>query len=157
MNESGKIPLPKYRVIPPVYFVATAAVMVALHFLVPVARLVEPPVTYFGWVLFAAGFLTLIAVKRRFDRAGTTIKSFKGPSALATDGLFAFSRNPVYLGMMTGLVGIFIILGSLTPVIMIPVFFLIIRTIVIPFEEKMMEATFGDAYREYRARVRRWL
>jgi protein-S-isoprenylcysteine O-methyltransferase Ste14 len=96
-------------------------------------------------------------VNRRFKRAGTTIRPFEDSSALVTDGLFAFSRNPIYLGAVVGLLGIFVVLGSLSPLAVIPPFVTIIRARFIAVEERMLEAAFGDAYRDYMKRVRRWI
>jgi protein-S-isoprenylcysteine O-methyltransferase Ste14 len=76
---------------------------------------------------------------------------------LVTHGVFAFSRNPMYLSMMLGLLGVFVALGSLTPLAAVPVFFLIIRRRFIAVEERMLEEAFGDDYRAYKSRVRRWL
>ena len=59
--------------------------------------------------------------------------------------------------MVAALVGIFLALGSLTPLAIIPPFVYIIRTRFIAAEERMLEDAFGGAYRDYRKRVRRWI
>ena len=101
--------------------------------------------------------IIVVVGKRQFDRAGTTIKPFETSSALVTRGVFSFSRNPIYVSMMLGLVGFFVVLGSLAPLVVVPAFFLIIRSGFVAVEEAMLEETFGDAYRDYKSRVRRWL
>ena len=63
-----------------------------------------------------AGVALAIAAERAFKRAGTAVLPFTEPSAVVTTGPFAFSRNPMYLGMMLCLVGWAILLGSLVPV-----------------------------------------
>ena len=145
------------RIIPPVYFFAALAIMVGLDGFLPLLALIEPPLTYLGWAPFALGLAIAIAGKRQFDRAGTTIKPFETSTALVTHGVFAFSRNPMYLSMMLGLLGVFVVLGSLMPLAVVPVFFLIIRTRFIAVEERMLEEAFGDDYGAYKSRVRRWL
>jgi len=147
----------KHPVLPPFYFLGGIAAMVALDRFVPVVTLIEPPITYLGWVLFALGIAIAFAVNWRFKRAGTTIKPFEDSSALVTDGPFAFSRNPIYLGAAVGLLGIFVVLGSLSPLAVIPAFVYIIRTRFIAVEERMLEDAFGDDYRDYMKRVRRWI
>ena len=147
----------KRRILPPVYFFAALAIMVVLDRFLPVLALIEPPITYLGWAPFALGLAIAIAGKRQFDRAGTTIKPFETSTALVTNGVFAFSRNPMYLSMMLGLLGVFVVLGSLMPLAVVPVFFLIIRTRFIAVEERMLEEAFGDDYGAYKSRVRRWL
>ena len=66
-----------------------------------------------------------------------------------------FSRNPMYLGIVVIGVGVALIAGTwlmwLVPGVVFD------ELVIIPFEERSMERTFGDAYREYRARVRRWI
>jgi protein-S-isoprenylcysteine O-methyltransferase Ste14 len=59
--------------------------------------------------------------------------------------------------MIITLIGVWIVLGSLTPVFIIPIFTLLIQEMFIIEEEKMLEATFGEEYREYKTAVRRWI
>lgn len=155
MTESGRPS--KHRILPPIYFFGAIALMVALDRFLPLVTLFEAPVAYLGWLVFALAIAVVLAVAWQFKRAGTTIKPFEHSRALVTGGLFAFSRNPIYLAMAAGLVGIFLVLGSLTPLVIIPAFIYIIRTRFIAAEERMLEDTFGEAYRDYRNRVRRWL
>ncbi len=147
----------KHPVLPPIYFFGAVALMVALDRFLPLITLIEPPVTYLGWVLFALAVAAVLAVNWQFKRAGTTIKPFQESSALVTAGLFAYSRNPIYVSMVAALLGIFVALGSLTPIVIVPPFIYIIQTRFIAAEERMLEDTFGDAYRDYRNRVRRWI
>ena len=147
----------KHPIFPPFYFLGAVALMLALDHFLPVLVLFEPPVTYLGWLPFGLAVAVALAVNGRFKRAGTTIKPFETSHALVTDGVFAFSRNPIYLGMTVGLLGLFLALGSLSPLAVVPPFVYVIRTRFIAVEEQMLEAAFGEAYRDYRARVRRWL
>lgn len=145
------------RVLPPVFLLAALVAMGALHELAPGTRLIWPPYTYLGWIAFAAGVIAAVAVKRRFDRAGISIKPNQVPEHLVTDGLFAHSRNPVYASMILGLAGIFVVLGTLTPALVVPVFAYLISVRFIALEERLLEDRFGDAYRDYAGRVRRWI
>ena len=145
------------KIYPPVYFLIAALLIAGLHYYVPGPRFIEPPFSYFGCAVFALALGAVVMIKRRFDAAGTTIKPFEESSALVTDGLFAFSRNPIYVCMVAGLAGVAVAFGSLLPVIVIPVFAWIIQSRVVTVEEAMLEEAFGDDYRAYKARVRRWL
>ena len=145
------------RVLPPVFLLAALIAMEVLHAFAPGMRLISPPYTYLGWIAFAAGVIVAVAVKLRFDRAGTPIKPYEISEYLVTDGLFAYSRNPVYVGMILGLSGIVVVLGTLTPAFVVPVFAYLIRVRYIALEERMLEERFGDAYRDYAKRVRRWI
>ena len=70
---------------------------------------------------------------------------------------YRFTRNPIYLGMVLGLIGLAIAFNSLWLLITLAPFALVIRYGVITREEAYLERKFGDVYRHYRARVRRWL
>ena len=145
------------RVLPPVFLLAALIAMEVLHEFAPGTRLIWPPYTYLGWIAFAAGVIVAVAVKLRFDRAGTPIKPYEISEHLVTDGLFAYSRNPVYVGMILGLSGIVVVLGTLTPAFVVPVFAYLIRVRFIALEERTLEDRFGDAYRDYAKRVRCWI
>ena len=155
MADTGQPP--RRRMLPPIYFFGAIALMVALDRFLPLVTLIEPPLVYLGWLLVALAIAVILAVDRRFKRAGTTIKPFERSTALVTDGPFAFGRNPIYLSMVVALVGVFLALGSLTPLAVIPPFVYIIRSRFIAAEERMLEEAFGESYRAYRNRVRRWL
>jgi protein-S-isoprenylcysteine O-methyltransferase Ste14 len=94
---------------------------------------------------------------RHLPWAGTRIETNMPTSTIVTSGPYRFSRNPIYLGMLLGQIGLAIafntlwILGTLVP------FFLVLRYGVVAREEVYLDRKFGDAYRRYVARVRRWL
>jgi protein-S-isoprenylcysteine O-methyltransferase Ste14 len=92
-----------------------------------------------------------------FERAGTTHKLAGESTALVIEGPFRWSRNPMYLGLTLIVLGIAIYGGSV-PFLLVPVvFFLTLNLGFVPWEERRLEATFGDEYRAYREQVRRWL
>ena len=92
-----------------------------------------------------------------FKRKDTTVKPHEKSSALILEGPFRFSRHPMYLGMVIGLLGVAILLGSLI-VFLAPIAFLLtVHIIFVPLEENAMEETFGQEYLDYRNRVRCWL
>jgi len=81
-------------------------------------------------------------------------KSTKG---LVTKGLYKYTRNPMYLGLLIILFGYGIWLGSITPFLALPLFYWLITTQQIIPEETILEDKFGVEYLDYKARVRRWL
>lgn len=157
MNKSAETSVPARRVPPPLVFLAALVAMGALHQLMPGPEVVPEPWNRLGWVPFGLGFAVAFWVKFRFDRAGTPIRPFEQSTALVTDGLFAWSRNPVYVAMIAALAGIAVVLGTSMPLLVIPVFAWNIQRRFIEAEEPMLEEAFGDDYRAYKARVRRWL
>ncbi|MEE9466160.1 MAG: PEMT/PEM2 methyltransferase family protein [Candidatus Neomarinimicrobiota bacterium] len=142
---------------PPVYGLVSIAVMLALHNLLPVRLIIPESWHWLGVLLMALALILVTVISQMFKRRDTTIKPGEKSSALVTEGPYRFSRNPIYLGMVIFLAGFAIHLGSLTPWVLVPVFALAIQAAFIRMEEGMLEEAFGQAYREYRRRVRRWI
>jgi protein-S-isoprenylcysteine O-methyltransferase Ste14 len=145
------------KLLPPVWFLLSIIVMIGLHFWLPVKQLFSPPITYLGSIAIAVGIVTALFCTYLFRQKNTTIKPFQESSYLVREGLFNFSRNPIYLGMIITLIGVWIYLGSLTPVLIIPVFTWLIQEMFIKEEERMLEEKFGEEYQAYKAEVRRWI
>jgi protein-S-isoprenylcysteine O-methyltransferase Ste14 len=145
------------RILPPFIFLAALVAMGVLYQVAPGPEVVPGPWNQLGWVPFAMAVALAFHIKFRFDKLGTPIKPYEQPTALVTDGPFAFSRNPIYAGMVAALIGMWMVLGTLTPGIVIPVFVVVIQRRFIAMEEKMLEDAFGDDYRAFKNRVRRWL
>jgi protein-S-isoprenylcysteine O-methyltransferase Ste14 len=97
-----------------------------------------------------AGFST-------FKRSGTPVRPGAEPLQLVITGPYRFTRNPMYLGLLLFLISVFFFTQSLYFLAPPVVFFLVINFWQIPFEEKLLVDRFGEAYRSYCGRVRRWL
>jgi len=145
------------RILPPTYFLVSIVVMFGLHFLFSLSAVIQFPWNLLGLVPLALGGILNLIADRDFKKAGTTVKPFEESSTLITSGIFRLSRNPMYLGMVSVLVGEAILLGSLSPCIMVIVFALLMHFVFIIPEEKALEARFGQEYLEYKQNVRRWL
>jgi hypothetical protein len=96
-------------------------------------------------------------VDRVFKERGTTVKPFERSTALVTTGVFALSRNKMYLGMVLILLGVAVLLGTAAPFAVFGPFALWLDVRFIRTEERMLAETFGDDWLSYRSRVRRWL
>ena len=145
------------KIIPPIYFFASMVLMVGLHHHLPLVQLIPEPVSFAGVILIITGFMMSTWGANAFRKAGTPVKPFEPSTTLVLHGLYRYTRNPMYLGLTVILIGSGILLGSLFPFLVIPVFFLIIQEGFIKHEELFLENIFGDEYREYKSRVRRWL
>jgi protein-S-isoprenylcysteine O-methyltransferase Ste14 len=143
--------------IPPLYFVVATALMIALHFVTPALRIVPWPWSLAGLVVMVAGVALAIMAERRFKRAGTAVRPFEPSTALVDSGPFRFTRNPMYLGMLLFLAGLFVLLGTLSPLLVIPPFVWLLHARFVVHEEAHMERHFGEHYLDYKRRVRRWL
>lgn len=114
--------------------------------------------TYVGWAVFILGFVISASGRREFGKAGTEVMpTSKKNSTLVTSGPFARTRNPMYLGILVALVGLGLVIGTAAAYFAAAVFFLFANWISIPYEESKMEAQFGEDYRAYKTRVRRWI
>jgi len=145
------------RVMPPTYFLLALLAMVSLHFFLPVFEIIPSPWTMIGVIFLLAGILLSLAGDHLFRQVGTTIKPFEESAALVTKSVFRISRNPMYLGFALLLTGAAVLLGSLTPFVVIPAFVLAIDRLFIRTEEKMLLEKFGQDYLEYQLQVRRWI
>jgi protein-S-isoprenylcysteine O-methyltransferase Ste14 len=145
------------RVMPPVYFLTTLVTMLALHLLWPIVTLFTAPVSYSGLVAILVGFVIVLIPARDFEQRATTIKPFEVSTVLITSGLYRFSRNPMYLGMLLVLLGVTVLLGTLSPVLPVPVFVYVLTTRFIRAEEAMLLDEFGEDYAAYCRKVRRWI
>jgi len=131
------------------------AVMLVLHFFMPLGRLIPSPWNLFGLIPLACGIAVNLAADRAFHQAGTTVKPFEESTVLVTGGVYRISRNPMYLGFVLILTAIAILLGLATPWIVVPLFAVLMDRLFIAAEERMLEARFGPAWKEYKSGVRR--
>lgn len=145
------------RTLPPAYFVVAIVLAVVLHFLLPLKQLFVFPWRLAGLFPLVIGIALNLVADRAFKKHHTTVKPFEESSALVTTGVFGVSRNPMYLGMTLILLGIGILLGSVTPLAVVIALPILLDRVFITPEERMLEDAFGDQFREYRERVRRWI
>ena len=146
-----------YLPLPPAFLCASIVSMTLLHFLAPVARLIPSPWKYLGIVPILFGVVINIWADILFKKSQTTVKPFLRPTALVSSGPFRLSRHPMYLGMIAIVFGLAVALGSATPMIVVVCFALLLAVMFVPMEEKAAEEEFGDSWREYKSRVRKWL
>ena len=90
-------------------------------------------------------------------RAGSNVPTNRPTTTIVESGPYRFTRNPIYLGMFGSLVGLAIAFDNLWLLAMLVPFALVIRYGVVAREEVYLERKFGEPYRGYRRRVRRWL
>jgi protein-S-isoprenylcysteine O-methyltransferase Ste14 len=145
------------KLLPPTYFCFAIVLIIVLHVLMPGPQVVSSPWRYLGVIPLVLGSTFSVLADQAFKRFGTTVKPFEGSTALVTDGVFGISRNPMYLGFVLLLAGIAMLLGSIIPWIVVAIFPVLMEIRFIRDEEAMLEARFGDAWLEYKQRVRRWL
>ena len=117
-----------------------------------------PPLRYWlGGGLFVAGAALLAMAIRLFRRADTAIPPWEPSTALVTTGVYGLSRNPIYLGMILIYVGIALAFAASWAFLLLVPVLIALEIEVIRREEAYLESRFGEAYRQYRRKVRRWL
>ncbi|WP_085909136.1 methyltransferase family protein [Kiloniella majae] len=105
-----------------------------------------------------AGLILAFSSSRLFRKKGTNIMTFGEPDLLVTEGVFKWSRNPMYLGFVTSLFALaFLMGGAYSSLALAVVFLLITDRWYIAFEEKAMRQKFGAEYDAYCQKVRRWI
>lgn len=110
-----------------------------------------------GGALILVGLAIVIACALRFRKAGTAIEPYRTTTALVTSGLYRYSRNPIYVALTDIYLGLALIDDNAWILaLVIPVLAVMSRG-VIAREERYLEGKFGEEYRDYKARVRRWL
>ncbi len=145
------------KIMPPTWLLAAIIAMVGLHFLIPLGLIIPQFWNLTGLLLITLGVSMNLVANRAFQRARTTVKPFEESSALVTNSVFRISRNPMYLGFVLILMGIAVLLRSLSPYLVIFAFAILIDRIYIQAEEKMLAEKFGPTWKGYKAKTRRWL
>ena len=113
----------------------------------------------FGSFMIISGLIIILSAIILFKKYQTTITPLNPSNAtkLITDGIYKFSRNPMYLGLLFVLFGISIILNPTGGLFLIPLFILYLNIFQIVPEENAMVDLFKDEFLEYKENVRRWI
>ena len=145
------------RLNPPVIYQSFIILMIAIYFALPATRVIPFPANLAGIVVFLLGAYMASSAKKQFQNKNIPIRPQDTPTALDTDGAFRYTRNPMYLGIAIGLIGLAVLLRSYIN-FAFPVIFLVVMDVVfVRREEEMLENQLGDEYLAYKARVRRWI
>lgn len=139
---------------PPVILLVSVVLQIILLFSFPISVDLS---SLLGLILILSG-ISLVFVSFRFMRKmKTTFIPDGTPEVLISSGPFKFSRNPIYLGMLTILVGLAFLMSSLSAIIIAIVFGTIINFTWIAHEEKKLHELFSEDWENYSSKVRRWI
>jgi protein-S-isoprenylcysteine O-methyltransferase Ste14 len=148
---------PNIRV-PPLYFIGGFLLGLIAHAYKPIPLAPSAPiVTRAGWIVFGIGLVVAHTGLLTFILAGTPWLPFSPATKLVTHGFYRFTRNPMYLGLTIAYVGLAAVLDTAWPLILLPLVLWGLIATVIKKEEEYLEQRFGDEYRAYKKRVRRWV
>lgn len=149
----------EHKIPPPLVGLLCAGAMWYLASLTPLINLPWSARLVAAVAFGAAGLLVILAGVVSFQRAKTTVNPLKPESAtaLVTSGVYRYTRNPMYLGMLLLLVGWAAYLSAPAALIGALAFWLYIGRFQIRPEEQALAALFGPAFSDYASQVRRWL
>jgi protein-S-isoprenylcysteine O-methyltransferase Ste14 len=133
------------------FLVAAAAI---LHLLLPI--MVAPRLESAATVLGMSGFAIMLRAWWLFRESTTPICPTANATTLITRDIYAFTRNPMYLGMLLMLIAVALFVGSAGFYAAAAIYFVILNFVFCPFEEQRLRAAFAD-YATYESRVRRWI
>ena len=139
---------------PPFVFIGTLLVGLAidrfswLPIRFPLGEMVERGV---GWLAIVAGAGIILTAMGLFRKAGTRPEPWKPTTGIVTDGVYGWTRNPMYLGMALIYAGIALLFDSVIALALLVPAVLVIQRQVIEREEAYLEGKFGEPYRSYKA------
>ena len=144
--------------IPPPIVAILFAVMI-FYFSDSFAHVDLPFKIYISLFFVLLGFFITFSSARNFKKKETTVNPIKPEEAsqLVTDGFFKITRNPMYLGMLLFLLGLSIYNGLIVGLVFLPLFVGYITFFQIIPEERAMIKIFGEDYKAYMKKVRRWI
>jgi protein-S-isoprenylcysteine O-methyltransferase Ste14 len=146
-------------IIRPPFALGLAVILgLAIEWLVPLPFVpADLPTGWPGAMVFVLALALVTWAIVTITRAGSNVPTNLPTTTIVGRGPYRFTRNPIYLGMFLGLIGLAIAFDDLWLLMMLVPFALVIRYGVVAREEAYLERKFGDVYRGYRSRVRRWL
>ena len=142
---------------PPLVYLLPLLLSLVVHWRFPSALLPHPWPFVVGPLLLLIGLLLGSPALMAFRRAKTDPQPWRPSTALVIEGPYRFTRNPMYVGFTLIYLGITCWVNSRWPLVALVIVLPVMHYLVIRREERYMERRFGDAYRAYRRRVRRWI
>ena len=128
-----------------------------LDYLYPQYRFIFGTYRYIGVLIFVLGLSMTFTSFYLFKKNKTPIMPGQKPTFVVMAGPYAFTRNPMYLGVATALTGVAVYIGNWLAFSSPIIFFMATNFFYVPREEKLMEKLFGKKYIDYRKKVRRWI
>jgi len=143
---------------PPIAWALALLAGLALNWLYPLPFVPAAlPAAWIGALIFVLAFALAISAMVTIRKAGTNVETVKPTTTIVTNGPYRFTRNPIYLGMFFGQIGLAVGLNNFWLLLALVPFYFVIRYGVIAREEAYLERKFARVYLDYKSRVRRWL
>ncbi len=142
---------------PPLVFLGYLIGVLIANWLIPFPTPWTIPLRVAGAIIAIAGFFLAGSAISQMRKAHTSPDPHHAVAALVTGGPYRFTRNPIYLGFLLIYLGFTLLAGTLWGLIVSPFLIWTITGAAIHAEEVYLDGKFGDQYKEYRSRVRRWI
>lgn len=142
---------------PPLLFVSTFAVGLLLRYLLPTPLLPRQTSLLIGMVPLLLGLPILLLAFRQMIRNKTTINPGGTTTTIVSNGLYAHTRNPMYIALSLIYMGGCVMTSAYWGLLLLVPLLIVVQKGIIEREEQYLTHKFGDEYRRYKEQVRRWL
>lgn len=142
---------------PPIIALTFLVIAYLLGRFISIPFVVPTILRYIGVALTVVGVLLGIGAFLEFQKARTTVDPHGSTTQLVISGIYRFTRNPMYLGLLLIVIGLPLYLDLFWGILLAPIFIFLMNHLVIQHEEAYLEKKFGKIYTNYTSRVRRWV
>lgn len=142
---------------PPLLFGGAFLAVLALRYLWPLPIAGRGITLWSGVALLLLAVAMLVSGRLGLRAAGTSVNPSRPTTAIATSGPYRFSRNPLYVGLTIAFLGLTLLCNTWWGVLLLVPVLVVVHNGVVLREERYLEEKFGETYRQYRAKVRRYL
>jgi protein-S-isoprenylcysteine O-methyltransferase Ste14 len=144
---------------PPLFYIAAFLLSLLLQKLIPINYTVfhSTALEIIAITIVGISLVFTIPALAQFVKTKNTVVTIKPANSLQTTGIYSRTRNPMYLALLLLYTGLALLTGNWWTLILIPLLFLVVTHKVIKPEERYLLRAFGDPYKLYREKVRRWI
>jgi protein-S-isoprenylcysteine O-methyltransferase Ste14 len=158
MTEAiSKTDHPGVNIPPPFIYILIFGISLGIQKIWPWSFVHSNPLRVLGWVMVAAGVLVSMSAILQFRRTGNNIVPIRSATSLQTGGIYSWTRNPMYTGLLLVYIGVGNVVGNWWTFVLIPILIWIVSGYVIRKEEGYLSRAFGEEYLRYKKNVRRWI
>lgn len=156
-RDSSEKDNPGVIALPPLIFIAFLALGILINRIYPLHFIDNPIRNIIGAIFVVYSVFTSGLAIFQMRKAGTNVDVRKPSTTVVTEGIYRYTRNPMYVSMVLLLVALSVLLNNIWITIITPFFVIVIQNGVIEREERYLEDKFGTNYTSYKKRVRRWI
>ena len=145
------------KIFPPTYLMIAILLMMVMGYCFPIVHVIPVIWRLTGLIPVVLGIAINVLADCSIKQAQTTVRPFERSNVLAVGSVYRISRNPMYLGFVLLLTGIAVLLGAISPWLVVIGFTVLIQCVFIHAEEHLLEEEFRELWNGYCKHTRRWL